>query len=71
MHFLMKCAFHDSEHITIIDNIYTMLQLDDKPMPCIDFKTLMNIKNKNMLRAQGCFVHTGFKKRDKNSPFGI
>ena len=31
----------------------------------------MSTKNKNMLQTQDCIVHTGFKKRDENSPVGI
>ena len=43
-----------------------MIQLDDKSVSSIDFKALVNSKNKDVLQALGCFVHTGFKKRDEN-----
>ena len=51
MHFLSKCTFHDSERISFIENVYPMVQLDDKSMSSIDFKALMNSKNKNVLEA--------------------
>ena len=67
MHFLSNCSFHDSERISLIENVYPMIQLDDKSVSSIDFKALVNSKNKVVLQALGCFVHTGFKKRDENS----
>ena len=67
MHFLSKCSFHDSERISLIENVYPMIQLDDKSVSSIDFIALVNSKNKDVLQALGCFVHTGFKKRDENS----
>ena len=67
MHFLSKRTFHDSERISFIENVYPMIQLDYKSVSSIYFKALVNSKNKNVLQALGCFVHTGFKKRDENS----
>ena len=64
MHFLSKCTFHDFERISFIENVYPMIQLDDKSMSSIDFKAVVNSKNKTVLEALGRFVHTGFKKRD-------
>ena len=68
VHFLSKCTFHDfHERISLIENVYPVIQLDDKSVSSIDFKALVNSKNKHVLQALGCFVHTGFKKRDEHS----
>ena len=71
MHVLSKCSFHDHEHISLIENVYPMIQLYDKSVSSIDFKALVNSKNKDVLHAPGYFVHTGFKKRDENSHIWI
>ena len=71
MHFVSNCTFHDSECISLIENVYLMIQLDYKSVSSIYLKAHVNSKNKNVLRALGCFVYTGFKKRDENSHIWI
>ena len=62
---------HNSERISLIENVYPMIQLDGKSVPSTDFKSVVNSKNKDVLQTLGCFLHTGFKKRDEISHIWI